>query len=114
VAGVVPALVAAMARAGADPARMRAITGPAICGGCYEVPADLQASVAAEVPPARCTTSWGTAGLDIAAGVRAQLRLAGVGWPAGDGRCTRESADLFSYRRDGMTGRLAGLVWLAP
>ncbi len=113
-AGVVPALVSAMAAAGADPARMRAITGPAICGSCYEVPADLQAAVAAVVPAARSQTSWETAGLDIAAGVHAQLRAAGVGWSARDGRCTRESADLYSYRRDGTTGRLAGLIWLTP
>jgi polyphenol oxidase len=114
VAGVVPALVAAMTSAGASPARMRAMTGPAICGGCYEVPADLQARVAATAPAARCQTRAGTAGLDIAAGVRAQLTAAGVGRTAADGRCTRESADLFSYRRDGTTGRFAGLVWLAP
>jgi YfiH family protein len=114
VAGVVQALIEAMTGAGAQPDRMRAITGPAICGGCYEVPGELQASVAAAVPQARCATSWGTAGLDISAGVHEQLRQAGVGWSAADGRCTRESADLFSYRRDGLTGRLAGLVWLAP
>jgi copper oxidase (laccase) domain-containing protein len=112
--GVVPALISAMSAAGADPARMRAITGPAICGGCYEVPAELQDTVAALVPASRCRTSTGSAGLDIAAGVRAQLRQAGVGFTAADGRCTRESAGLFSYRRDGTTGRLAGLVWLAP
>ncbi|MGW1020650.1 laccase domain-containing protein, partial [Streptomyces niveus] len=30
------------------------------------------------------------------------------------GICTIESADHFSYRREGTTGRLAGYVWLAP
>jgi len=112
VAGVVPSLVAAMTRAGAEPARMRAVIGPAICGRCYEVPAALQDRVAAAVPQARCATSAGTAGLDLCAGVRAQLEAAGVGTIQADGRCTRESAELFSYRRDGTTGRLAGLVWL--
>jgi polyphenol oxidase len=114
VAGVVPALVAAMTAAGASPARMRAITGPAICGGCYEVPAELQARVAAAVPEASCQTTAGTPGLDIPAGVRSQLALAGVGWVTADRRCTRESAELYSYRRDGTTGRSAGLIWLAP
>ncbi len=47
--GVVPALVTAMTAAGASPARMRAVTGPAICGGCYEVPAQLRARVSAAV-----------------------------------------------------------------
>jgi polyphenol oxidase len=113
VAGVVPALVDAMAWAGASPARMRALTGPAICGGCYEVPAELQAQVSATVPESRCATYDGTTGLDIPAGVRAQLTEAGVGWVRSVPRCTRESADLFSYRRDGRTGRFAGLIWLA-
>lgn len=112
-AGVVPALVAAMTAAGARPARMRAITGPAICGACYEVPPELQSRVSAVVPAAECATAVGTCGLDIAAGVRAQLELAGVGHIGADGRCTRESPGLYSYRRDGRTGRMAGLIWLA-
>jgi polyphenol oxidase len=113
VAGVVPALIAAMVAAGARPARMRAVTGPAICGRCYEVPAEMQARVSAIVPAARCVTLAGTSGLDIAAGVRAQLADAGVASITADGRCTRESGDLYSYRRDGITGRFAGLVWLS-
>lgn len=112
-AGVVPALVAAMAAAGARPARMRAVTGPAICGACYEVPAELQSRVSAVVPAAACATAAGTCGLDIPAGVRAQLELAGVRQARSDGRCTRESPDLYSYRRDGRTGRSAGLIWLS-
>jgi YfiH family protein len=112
-AGVVPGLVAAMTAAGARPDRMRAITGPAICGACYEVPAELQARVSAVVPAAACATAAGTCGLDLAAGVRAQLEQAGVGQSGADGRCTRESPGLYSYRRDGRTGRMAGLIWLA-
>jgi polyphenol oxidase len=113
VAGVVPALVNAMTAAGASPASMRALTGPSICGGCYEVPAELQARVSAAVPEARCKTLDGTPGLDIAAGVRAQLRAAGVGWFRSVPRCTKESDDLYSYRRDGTTGRSVGVIWLA-
>ena len=112
VAGVVPALITAMTSAGASPARMRALTGPSICGGCYEVPADLQARVSAAVPGARCQTFDGTPGLDIAAGVRAQLAAAGVGWFRSVPRCTKESDDLYSYRREGTTGRFAGVIWL--
>lgn len=112
-AGVVPALISAMTAAGARPARMRAVTGPAICGRCYEVPAELQARVSAAVPAAACATAAGTCGLDIAAGVRAQLGQAGVSQRGADGRCTRESPGLYSYRRDGRTGRQAGVIWLA-
>ncbi len=113
-AGVVPALVTAMCGAGAAPARMRAVIGPSICGGCYEVPAALHDRVAAAVPQASCVTRAGTPGIDIRAGVEAQLAASGVRSVTGDRRCTAETTDLFSYRRDGSTGRFAGLVWLAP
>ena len=113
VAGVVPALVSAMVAAGASPASMRALIGPAICGGCYEVPPELAERVGAAVPEARCQTLDGTAGLDIPAGVRAQLAAADVAWVRSAPQCTKETADLFSYRRDGVTGRFAGLVWLS-
>lgn len=113
-AGVVPALVSAMTAAGASPARMRACIGPAICGGCYEVPAALRDRVSARLPAAWCVTRDGTPGLDLTAAIRAQLADSGVPEVAADGRCTKESADLFSYRRDGQTGRFAALVWLLP
>jgi polyphenol oxidase len=113
-AGVVPALVSAMTAAGASPARMLALTGPSICGGCYEVPPALQDRVAAAVPAARCATTAGTPGLDIRAGVNSQLAALGVARIGSDNRCTKESAELFSYRRDGQTGRAAGLAWLVP
>ena len=58
------------------------------------------------------TTSWGTPALDIGAGVRAQLGRDGVA-VVDAARCTRESADLYSYRRDGdAAGRFAALVRL--
>jgi purine-nucleoside/S-methyl-5'-thioadenosine phosphorylase / adenosine deaminase len=113
-AGVVPALVEAMCLAGASVRRLRAVIGPAICGRCYEVPAELRAEVAGVVPAAGCLTSRGTPGIDIRAGVSAQLAALGVGEVGHDARCTAESAELYSYRRDGRTGRFAGLIWLAP
>jgi purine-nucleoside/S-methyl-5'-thioadenosine phosphorylase / adenosine deaminase len=111
--GVVPALVRAMTAAGADPARMRAALGPAICGCCYEVPALLRARIAAAVPQAACRTRKGSPGIDIRSGVAAQLAEAGVRAVRRDPRCTAETPGLYSYRRDGQTGRFAGLVWLA-
>ncbi|WP_131738315.1 peptidoglycan editing factor PgeF [Actinomadura roseirufa] len=111
-AGVVPALVKRMCERGADPARMRAAIGPAACGGCYEVPAAMRDDVAAAVPAAYATTSKGTPGLDIRAGIAAQLAADGVPDVRTDPRCTLETPDLFSYRRDGRTGRFAGFVWL--
>ena len=107
--GVVPAAVGRMRALGAT--EVGAWLGPRICGGCYEVPEALQAEVGAVVPEAVATTSWGTPSLDIGAGIRAQLASLDV--PVVDvATCTRESADLYSYRRDGAhAGRFAGLVW---
>lgn len=109
VAGVVPALVDAMHQLGARTLLGR--VGPSICPRCYEVPLALREQVATEVPVARSVTRHGTPSLDVAGGVLAQLapwcsqlqQLPG---------CTAERADLYSYRRDGVTGRFAGLAWL--
>lgn len=112
VAGIIPAAVDAMESLGADPARIVARTGPAVCGRCYEVPAEMRAEVAAVEPAAYAETSWGTPAVDVAAGVHAQLERLGVRDREQSPVCTRESADHFSYRRDRTTGRLAGYVWL--
>ncbi|MER0479321.1 peptidoglycan editing factor PgeF [Streptomyces sp. Edi2] len=112
VAGVVPAVVEAMVKQGAEPPRIIAYTGPAICGRCYEVPEAMRSDVAAVVPEARAVTGWGTPAVDVTAGVRAQLAAAGVRVREDSHICTRESADHFSYRRDRTTGRLASYVWL--
>ncbi|WP_164413457.1 peptidoglycan editing factor PgeF [Streptomyces salinarius] len=112
VAGVVPAAVRAMTELGADPARIVARTGPAVCGRCYEVPEEMRAEVAAVEPAAYADTSWGTPAVDVSAGVHAQLERLGVCDRAQSPVCTRESKDHFSYRRDRTTGRLAGYVWL--
>lgn len=112
--GVVTELLAAMRAAGAVPGRVHAVIGPRICGGCYEVPARLRAAVAERVPQAGCLTRAGSPGIDVGAGIEAQLVGAGVRTVVHDPRCTAETPGLFSYRRDGRTGRFAGFVWLAP
>ncbi|MER5226926.1 peptidoglycan editing factor PgeF [Streptomyces flaveus] len=112
VAGVVPAAVAAMVELGAEPGRIVARTGPAVCGRCYEVPDEMRAEVAAVEPAAYTETSWGTPAVDVTAGVHAQLERLGVCDRAQSPVCTLESGDHFSYRRDRITGRLAGYVWL--
>jgi len=109
-AGVVPATVTRMREVGAT--AITAWVGPHVCGGCYEVPAAMQEEVGAVVPSAVSTTTWGTPALDIGAGVRTQLADADV-VVVDVARCTRESGDLYSYRREGAAaGRLGGLVRL--
>jgi YfiH family protein len=112
VAGIVPATLAVMRQLGAT--AITAWLGPHVCGRCYEVPQAMQDGVAAVEPATRATTSWGTPAVDVGAGVRAQLEREDVG-VVDVSRCTLESPDLFSYRRDRRrSGRQAGLVRLAP
>ena len=113
-AGVVPAVVEAMRELGARPERIVAVTGPAVCGQCYEVPAAMRDEVAAQAPGSWSETGWGTPALDVPGGVHAQLARLGVGEREKSHICTMESVDHFSYRREGRTGRLAGYVWLEP
>jgi YfiH family protein len=112
--GVVPAAVEAMREAGAEVGRIEALLGPAICGDCYEVPAAMAADVEKHVPGSACKTRQGTPGLDLRAGLWRQLADLGVGKIGVDPRCTNEDKTLFSYRRDGTTGRIAGITWIDP
>jgi polyphenol oxidase len=113
-AGIVPAAVAAMARLGATAAGTDALLGPAVCGECYEVPAAARDEVEAALPGSAATTRAGTPGLDLRAGLARQLAGLGVPRVVADPRCTAEDPELFSHRRDGVTGRQAGLVWIEP
>ncbi|MGY1724185.1 peptidoglycan editing factor PgeF [Blastococcus sp. SYSU DS0533] len=110
--GVLPAALSAMASLGARARNVTALLGPAVCGACYEVPAEMQREVARVAPTAAVPTRTGTAGLDLRAGVEEILRRAGIPEVVLDPRCTVEDPTLFSHRRDGVTGRQAGLVWL--
>ena len=113
-AGVIPAAVEAMIGLGARPDRLTAVVGPAICAEHYEVPAAMRAEVAAVAPDASAMTSRQTPALDIRAGLVAQLRAAGVGSWSTLPQCTFETPDCYSFRRDGVTGRFAGVVWIRP
>ncbi len=107
--GIVPAAIDGMRQVGAD--RIAAVVGPSVCGRCYEVPDEMAAEAAGLVPSSAARSWTGTAAIDIGAGVVEQLAGAGVAvqWVPG---CTRESAQLYSYRRDGTTGRFAGVIVL--
>lgn len=107
-AGVVAQAVSAMRDLGAT--RVAAAVGPSVCGRCYEVPVEMREAAASVRPESRAVSWTGTAAIDVAAGVVAQLRAAGVEdltWVPG---CAREDESLFSYRRDGTTGRFAGVI----
>ena len=110
VAGVLQQTLEAMARLGAR--GVTAVIGPAACGRCYELPAELADEVGAAVPGTRGTTRSGTPSVDLVAGATAVLQAAGVAVSAVGGCTIEQPEHLFSYRRDGRTGRHAGIVWL--
>jgi YfiH family protein len=107
--GIVGRAVDAMTDLGAR--SISALVGPSVCGRCYEVPEAMRLQ-AAKVSPVAAAISWqGTPAIDVAAGVVDQLRARSVAvqWIPG---CSRESEELFSYRRQRRTGRFAGVVRL--
>jgi YfiH family protein len=113
-AGVLPAAIASMGRLHARPDRTYAVVGPGICPEHYEVPIAMRDEVAKAAPAAAAVTTAGASALDIRAGLLAQLSDCGLQRWMVMPQCTAETEALFSYRRDGVTGRSAGLVWLEP
>lgn len=121
-AGIVEKSVVAMRIA---PERVMAWLGPAIGPAHFEVgdevravfvDHDAHASVAfkpagaAAQPESGSKTKWYA---DIFQLARLRLRAAGVNRIYGGGVCTySDPARFFSYRRDGVTGRMAALIWL--
>lgn len=100
--GIVEKVVALMA-----PERFRAQIGPTICGNCYQVGNELKSEAIA-----RGFVTQGET-LDIPASIGKILmrvapeRLLHAEW---NGVCTLESPDHFSYRRENVTGRTAGVI----
>ncbi len=110
---VVSRTVEAMETLGAKRERLDVLLGPAICGRCYEVPQELVDEVESAAPGGLSATRTGAPALDLRAALGAELSRLGVAQVASDPRCTAEDPSLFSHRRDGVTGRQAGVVWLS-
>ena len=107
-----------MAKMAVPPGELLAWLGPAIGPSAFEVGDEVRAefvahdSVAAQAFVPHAPGKWLA---DIYLLARQRLAAAGVSSISGGDRCTfSESADFFSYRRDGVTGRMASLIWLAP
>jgi YfiH family protein len=110
-AGVVAAAVTTMSELGA--VVIEAVVGPAICARCYPVPAERTASLRLALPSqiseVACIDRSGASFIDVRAGVSAQLAALGIGALHVE-VCTHESTDLFSYRRDTVTGRQGMII----
>jgi YfiH family protein len=118
-AGVLEATVAAM---GVPPGQLRAWIGPGIGAANFEVGAEVResfvgaagATCAAEVEAAFVPNARGRWQCDLVALTRQRLAACGLTAIHGGWWCTFSDAEnFFSYRRDGRSGRMAALIWLA-
>lgn len=106
-----------MAQMSVSPELLMAWLGPAIGAKQFEVGDEVQAAFVAADPTAAACFVPGVPGkwlADIYGLARLRLRQAGVTSISGGDLCTvSDPARFFSYRRDGVTGRMASLIWLA-
>ena len=114
-AGVLEATVAAMAT---TPRDIVAWLGPAAGPQAYEIGEEVFDAFVAHDPRAAAAfapTRPGHWKIDLYALARQRLADAGVADVHGGGLCTiSDPARFFSHRRDGRSGRLATLAWIAP
>lgn len=117
-AGVLQATARAMRSAlGSDGAELVAYLGPAIGPAHFEVGGEVRDAMRQTLPDAASAfRPHGEKYLaDLFALARQALAQAGVSRIHGGGVCTFvDPMRFYSYRRDGVTGRHAALVWLAP
>ena len=83
--------------------------GPNICGSCYEVGADIFNEVVSKYPNSDSSNRTGKATLDLVSGLKTDLKDTVL---LDLSSCVLEDKNSFSYRRDGITGRQAGVIWL--
>ncbi len=111
--GMTERIATRLAAEGVDVVGATVLLGPGICGGCYGIPSERAALVEAACAQALVTAANGGPGADIRKGLSAQWQGRGARVEV-IGPCTFESPDHFSHRRDGTTGRQAGVIaWLS-
>lgn len=113
-AGVVEATVVAL---DCEPGSLVAWLGPSIGPDAFEVGGDVREAFLDRDAGAADAFRAGHAGrylADLPALARRRLAALGIRDVHGGGLCTHaDPARFYSYRRDGVTGRMAALAWLA-
>lgn len=99
-AGILPSAIRQLGAAGCRPAELRIHTGPAICGRCYEVGAEVAAQLTGRASPGACR-------VDLRAILADQARALGVTEFSASDRCTGDHGvgRLFFSHRAGDRGR---------
>jgi YfiH family protein len=96
---------------GISPEEIQAELGPSICGQCYEVDEEMFSDVTKQIPATATKIRLQSTCLNIENGLISKLEKARVDWKS-SGLCTMHDPGFFSYRRDGVTGRQAGVIVL--
>jgi YfiH family protein len=113
-AGVIEAAVARLGRPGPE---LLVWLGPAIGPQAFEVGEVVYHAFVGQAEEARAAFRAHRPGhwlADIYLLARQRLARLGVGYVGGGEYCTvTDSERFFSYRRDGVSGRMASLIWLA-
>jgi YfiH family protein len=102
-AGIVGRGIAALTQRGCRAGDLRVHTGPAICGECYEVSADVYAELTGTNPDAPRT-------IDLRALIADQARACGVTRITTSASCTRCDNGRFFSHRAGDSGRQLGVM----
>lgn len=112
-AGIIEQALATLTAAGDE---FLAWLGPAIGPAAFEVGEDVRQAFVDHDPAAATAFVPGSEGrwcADLYGLARQRLAACGVHQVYGGDRCTwKEEAAFFSYRRDGITGRMATLIWI--
>lgn len=111
--GVIESAVEALALPGAQ---LLCWLGPAIGAGAFEVGPEVRARFVERDPGSAAAFRPSPAGrwlADIQALARRRLAAREVGFVTGGDYCTlSDPGRFYSYRRDGVTGRMASLIWI--
>lgn len=98
--------IEAMRDLGAE--RINSYIGPNICGNCYEVSIEIFNEVTESFPSADSSSRTGKLTLDLVSGLKSDLKDTVI---MDHSSCVFEDPKSFSYRRNGITGRQAGVIW---
>lgn len=114
--GVLEAVIAGM---GVAPGSLLAWMGPAIGPAAFEVGEEVRSAFMASDPAAAAAfkpqATPGKYLADLFWLARRRLTQAGIQDIYGGGLCTySDPSRFFSYRRDGVCGRMAALIWIDP
>ncbi len=102
-AKIVHEAIRVLGHAGVAPDELHVHVGPAICGRCYEVSADVRSRLTGQ----QCTRSGN---VDIRALIAEDARSAGVSNVTVSASCTRCDNDAFFSHRAGDTGRQIAVI----